>query len=148
VTETIAQRCAGSLFWRRFKRDRFAIGSGIFLIVLFLLVFVGYSLLSSLLGHAAEDQFPFASGFGSKPAGPWTHVRDAISSADTTKKQTLFVLGSDGSLGRDEFLRLLRGGQASLVVGVGSALLAVLIGVPLGSLAGLLGGWSDAFVRV
>jgi peptide/nickel transport system permease protein len=146
VTETIEQRGQTSLFWRRFRRDRVAIGSGVVLFLLFLIVFVGYPVISVVLGHTAEDQFPFASGFGSKPAGPWTHVRDAISSADTTKRQTLFVLGSDGSLGRDEFLRLLRGGQASLVVGVGSALLAVVIGVPLGSLAGLLGGWSDAFV--
>jgi peptide/nickel transport system permease protein len=135
-----------TLFWRRFKRDKFAVGSAIFLILLFLLVFAGYPVIKSVLGHGAEEQFPFANAFGSKPAGPWTHVRDAISSADTTKKQTLFVLGSDSSLGRDEFLRLLRGGQASLEVGLGSALLALLVGVPLGSLAGLLGGWTDAFV--
>jgi ABC-type dipeptide/oligopeptide/nickel transport system permease subunit len=135
-----------TIFWRRFKRDRFALGSLVFLIFLFLLVFVGYSVLTRILGHNATDQFPFANGFASEPAGPWTHVRDAISSADTTKRTTLFVMGSDGTLGRDEFLRILRGGQASLEVGVGSALLAVLIGLPLGALAGLLGGWTDAAV--
>jgi peptide/nickel transport system permease protein len=135
------------LFWRRFKRDRFAIGSLVFLVALLLLVFVGYFVARSLLGHDANDQFPFATaGVGAKPAGPWTHVRDAISSADTTERTTIFVLGADSSLGRDEFLRLLRGGQASLEVGLGSALLAVLIGLPLGALAGLLGGWPDALV--
>jgi peptide/nickel transport system permease protein len=56
------------------------------------------------------------------------------------------VLGADSSLGRDEFLRLLRGGQSSLEVGLGSTFLALLIGVPLGALAGLLGGWTDALV--
>lgn len=137
---------AGQLVWRRLKRDRFAVTSAIFLSVLFLLVFAGYPLVKSVLGHGADDQLPFATGLGAKPVGPWTHVRDAISSADPTKNQTLFVLGSDGSLGRDEFLRILRGGQASLEVGLGSALLALLIGVPLGSLAGLLGGWTDALV--
>jgi peptide/nickel transport system permease protein len=135
-----------AIFWRRFKRDKFALGSLVFLILMFLLVFVGYSIFSRILGHNATDQFPFANGFASEPAGPWTHVRDAISSADTTGKTTLFVMGSDGTLGRDEFLRILRGGQASLEVGVGSAILAVLIGVPLGALAGLLGGWTDAAV--
>jgi ABC-type dipeptide/oligopeptide/nickel transport system permease subunit len=135
-----------TIFWRRFKRDKFALGSLVFLIFLFVLVFVGYSVFSRILGHNATDQFPFANGFASEPSGPWTHVRDAISSADTTKQTTLFVMGSDGTLGRDEFLRILRGGQASLEVGVGSALLAVLIGLPLGALAGLLGGWTDAAV--
>jgi peptide/nickel transport system permease protein len=134
------------LFWRRFKRDKFALGSLVFLVFLFLLVFVGYSIFTRILGHGPNEQFPFANGFASEPAGPWTHVRDAISSADTTKQTTLFIMGSDGSLGRDEFLRILRGGQASLEVGVGSALVAVLIGLPLGALAGLLGGWTDAAV--
>ena len=136
-----------TLFWRRFKRDKFATGSLIFLIVLILLVFVGYPIFLRLLGHGPNDQFPFANeAFAAKPVGPWTHVRDAISSADTTKRTTLLVLGADGSLGRDEFLRLLRGGQASLEIGLGSAFLALLIGVPLGALAGLLGGWTDAAV--
>jgi peptide/nickel transport system permease protein len=135
-----------SIFWRRFKRDRFALGSLVILVAIFALVFVGYPILTALLGHGANDQFPFANGFAAKPSGPWTHVRDAFSSADTTDRKTLFVLGADSSLGRDEFLRLLRGGQTSLVVGLGSTLLAVLIGVPLGALAGYLGGVTDVLV--
>jgi peptide/nickel transport system permease protein len=136
-----------TIFWRRFKRDKFAVGSLVFLVALLLLVFVGYPVIKSMLGHSPNDQFPFATaGVGAKPAGPWTHVRDAISSADETTKTTLFVLGADGTLGRDEFLRLLRGGQASLEIGLGSALLALLLGIPLGALAGLLGGWTDAAV--
>jgi peptide/nickel transport system permease protein len=135
------------LFWRRFKRDKFALGSGIFLVFLLLLVFAGYPIIKHILGHDPNDQFPFAfQGYGADPVGPWTHVRDAISSADTTKKTTIFVFGADGSLGRDEFLRILRGGQASLTIGLGSAFIALLIGVPLGALAGLLGGWTDAAV--
>src|SRR5438876_106330 len=136
-----------ALFWRRFKRDKFAVGSGVFLILLLLLVFVGYPIIRHLLGHGPNDQFPFAfQAYGADPAGPWTWVRDATTSASTTRHKTLFVLGADSSLGRDEFLRLLRGGQASLEVGLGSTFLALLIGVPLGALAGLLGGWTDALV--
>jgi len=135
-----------TLFWRRFKRDRFALGSLVILGAIFLLLFAGYPIFKALLGHGPNDQFPFANGFASKPSGPWTHVRDAISSADTTNRKTLFVLGADSSLGRDEFLRLLRGGQTSIVVGLGSTLLAVLIGVPLGALAGYLGGVTDVLV--
>ncbi len=136
-----------ALFWRRFKRDKFAVSSAIFLVLLVLLVFAGYPIVRHLLGHGPNDQFPFAfQGYGAEPAGPWTWVRDAQSSASTTQHKTLFVLGADGTLGRDEFVRLLRGGQASLEVGLGSALLALVLGVPLGALAGLLGGWTDAAV--
>lgn len=136
-----------ALFWRRFKQDKFALGGGVVILALLLLVFVGYPIIKHLLGHDANDQFPLSfAGVGAEPPGPWTRVPDTISSAGDTSHKTLFVLGGDGSLGRDEFLRLLRGGQSSLEVGLGSTLLALLIGVPLGALAGLLGGWTDALV--
>lgn len=137
-----------TLFWRRFKRDKFALGSLIAFILLVLLCFVGYPLLTQALGHGANDQFPFANGEALKPVGPWTHVANGNSTAEAIAAEdtTLFVLGSDSTLGRDEFLRLLKGGQASLEVGIGATLLALLIGVPLGALAGLLGGMADATV--
>jgi peptide/nickel transport system permease protein len=137
-----------TLFWRRFKRDKFALGSLIVFVLLVLLCFVGYPILERMLGHGANDQFPFANGEALKPVGPWTHVANGTSTAEAiaAKDTTLFVLGSDGTLGRDEFLRLLKGGQSSLEVGVGSTLLALLLGVPLGALAGLLGGLTDAAV--
>src|SRR5512132_3582289 len=137
-----------NLFWRRFKRDRFALGSLIVFVLLVLLCFVGYPILVKALGHSANDQFPFANGEALKPVGPWTHVANGTSTAEAlaAKDTTLFVLGSDSTLGRDEFLRLLKGGQSSLEVALGATLLALLIGVPLGALAGLVGGWSDAAV--
>ena len=54
-------------------------------------------------------------------------------------------LGTD-ALGRDVAARLLHGGRVSLGVGLLSALLALLVGLPLGALAGYRGGWSDAIV--
>jgi peptide/nickel transport system permease protein len=137
-----------TLFWRRFKRDRFALASLVAFVLLVLLCFAAYPILTHVLGHSANDQFPFANGEALKPVGPWTHVANGTNTAEAlaAKDTTLFVLGSDSTLGRDEFLRLLKGGQASLEVGLGSTLLALLIGVPLGALAGLLGGWPDAAV--
>lgn len=52
------------------------------------------------------------------------------------------LLGTD-DLGRDVFTRLLYGGRLSLTVGVVSVLLAVAAGVPIGLLAGYLGGVVD-----
>jgi len=137
-----------TLFWRRFKRDRFALGSLVVFTLLVLLCFVGYGIFTHLLGHGADDQFPFANGEALKPVGPWAHVANGRSTAEAfaAKDTTLFVLGSDSTLGRDEFLRLLRGGQTSLEVGLGSTFLALLIGIPLGALAGLVGGLTDATV--
>ncbi|MEO1019615.1 MAG: ABC transporter permease [Pseudomonadota bacterium] len=52
-------------------------------------------------------------------------------------------LGTD-DLGRDVLVRLLYGGRISLLVGLGAALLAALIGSALGVQAGLVGGRTDA----
>jgi peptide/nickel transport system permease protein len=137
-----------TLFWRRFKRDKFALGSLIVFLLVLLLCFVAYPILVHVLGHNANDQFPLANGEALKPVGPWTHVPNgtSTSAALASHDTTLFVLGASDTLGRDEFLRLLRGGQTSLEIGLGSTFLALLIGVPLGALAGLVGGWTDAGV--
>lgn len=58
------------------------------------------------------------------------------------------IFGTD-ELGRDIFSRSLYGAQLSLAVGVSSVLLALAIGVPIGLIAGYLGGVTDAvFMRI
>jgi peptide/nickel transport system permease protein len=54
-------------------------------------------------------------------------------------------LGSD-QLGRDVLSRLLFAYRTSLTVAIGSVVLAGLVGVPLGLLAGYRGGWIDAVI--
>jgi len=54
-------------------------------------------------------------------------------------------LGTD-ELGRDLLVRLLKGGQISLFVGLVSALIAALIGTIIGISAGYFGGWLDHFL--
>src|SRR5215213_5667885 len=139
------------LAWRRFKRDRVAVGSAIFLGLLLFMCFPGAKLYERLIGHGPNDLFPYAvSVVGQKPVGPLSRVYTAPQTADDdpyqlshtppkNKAKTLLLLGGDGSLGRDEFLRLLYGGRVTLIVAIGAAALAILIGTILGSLGGYLG---------
>ncbi len=46
-------------------------------------------------------------------------------------------------LGRDFFTRNLYGARVSLTIGFAAALFSVLIGIPLGAIAGYYGGWVD-----
>ncbi len=56
------------------------------------------------------------------------------------------MLGGDGQLGRDEFLRMLYGAQTSLEVAIGATVLSMIVGVLMGSIAGYYGGWTDTLV--
>jgi len=133
------------LVWLRLKRNRAALAAGIVFLAIVLVCFVGAPVAAHLLGHGPDDPFPYAVTVELEPVGPWTRVPDTNEFVDVTADtpRTLFILGADGTLGRDQFLRLLYGGQVSLQIGLGAALLALLIGVPLGIIAGYLGGWMD-----
>jgi oligopeptide transport system permease protein len=53
--------------------------------------------------------------------------------------------GAD-TLGRDVLSRVMVGAQISLTVGIGTQLVVLAIGVPLGLAAGYFGGWIDSLV--
>jgi peptide/nickel transport system permease protein len=55
------------------------------------------------------------------------------------------ILGTD-QVGRDVFSRIIYGGRISIIVGLGSALGAAVIGVTLGAYAGYRGGWLDSVI--
>jgi peptide/nickel transport system permease protein len=56
-----------------------------------------------------------------------------------------FFLGADEG-GRDIAVRLLYGGRTSLMIGVGAALMTILLSITLGTLSGYLGGWTDTLI--
>jgi oligopeptide transport system permease protein len=53
-----------------------------------------------------------------------------------------FPLGTD-QLGRDVLSRMIYGARVSMLVGLGSQIIVVLLGVPLGAIAGYVGGRTD-----
>ncbi|MFN8160724.1 MAG: ABC transporter permease [Solirubrobacterales bacterium] len=57
-----------------------------------------------------------------------------------------FFLGADGTLGRDEMVRLMYGGRTSLIIGIVSALITTFLAVVFGLLAGYFGGKIDAVI--
>ncbi len=54
-------------------------------------------------------------------------------------------MGTD-ALGRDLASRVIHGARVSLAVGLLAAFFALIVGVPLGALAGYRGGWPDAVI--
>jgi len=80
--------------------------------------------------------------------GPWVYPADPfeIRVAPLTPPFSQEAwLGSD-YLGRDVLTTLVYGGRATLLVGAVAALLSVLIGITLGSMAGYYGGTVDALL--
>jgi peptide/nickel transport system permease protein len=59
-----------------------------------------------------------------------------------SSSQRLYLLGADG-FGRDQFSRILYGGQVSLFAGLMAAALALSTGLMVGAVAGTFGGWVD-----
>jgi peptide/nickel transport system permease protein len=125
--------------WRRFRRDKVALVSGVVIIVMLLIAFIGAPLAESWAGHGPNDLITHAV-VDYQPVGPLTDVKD------NNQHDTLLVLGASDLVGRDEFLRLLYGAQVSLEVGLLATFFGLSTGVILGTLAGYYGGVIDTIV--
>ena len=106
--------------WRRFRRNRLAAIA---------LAVIGLQLVIALFAPWIAPYDPYASDY----AATWQ------------KPNAAHWLGTD-DLGRDVLARLIYGSRISISVGILSQLVIVLIGLPIGALAGLLGGWFDFVV--
>ena len=82
----------------------------------------------------------FVTIFGSffYSVSPYEFNKDAILQAPSFEH----LMGTD-RLGRDILARVIKGGEASLLIGVGSALIASIIGLVYGVFAGYFKGWWD-----
>ena len=79
---------------------------------------------------------------------PWVAPQDPIAASwGAIRKAPNFEhwLGTD-EIGRDVFARVVWGTRASLLAGVVSVSISLLLGVPIGLAAGYLGGWVDGLI--
>ncbi|MSO96281.1 MAG: hypothetical protein EXQ81_10930, partial [Thermoleophilia bacterium] len=129
--------------WLRLRKDRLAIAGAVFIVVLIFVAFIGAPLADYLLGHGPNDINPIPGPGGGiddqlLPVKPWTYVNHLFD--DGTVESQLYILGAADTAGRDEFLRLLKGAQVSLEVGIGATAISMFIGLVLGSMAGFFRG--------
>ena len=109
-----------SRWWRRFARNRGAVFG--------LTVFIGIVLMAVFAGVLAPYD-PLVQGVGPANQAPsWSHWA-----------------GTD-SFGRDMLSRIIYGSRIALVVGIVAVLLAMVVGVSLGLVAGFYGGWADTVI--
>ena len=134
--------------WRRFKRDKVAIGGGVTIILLLLLCFVGGAGVRvdpRAWPEPALRRRPEREGaaVGAVVAlqGRAVHRGDRELPARCSSRSAVTA-----PQGRDEFLRLLYGGQASLEVAILATVFTILIGATVGSIAGYFGGVVDTIV--
>lgn len=104
-------------FWRRFARNKIAV---------FALIFILVQIIIAVFAPYIAPYNPYKGDF----LATWE------------KPNAIHWLGTD-DLGRDVLSRLLYGARISLSVAVLSQLAIALVGIPIGALAGLKGGWID-----
>ena len=105
---------------RRFFKNKLAVGA---FVVMLLLIFA--AIFADVLAPAPYD---------------YSNLAEA---SQFPNRQHL--LGTD-SVGRDFLSRLIYGARVSLIVGFSVQTIALLLGLTLGTLAGMLGGWVDYIV--
>jgi len=106
--------------WRQFRRHRLAMVGLVVFVTLVLATFLG----SALYGRAIDQPFEYDPSLGFN--------RDNL-------------LGTD-SLGQDVLARVLWGGRISIAVGLTAALVAIVLGTAVGSIAGFFGGVADTLL--
>jgi len=128
--EAIEGRSLGQIAWIRLKRDKVAIGSGIFILFLLLVAIFGPYLVQDPTVYHSNLINPTLS----TPYGRFGGVSLA------------HPLGVEPVSGRDMLSRVVNGARVSMLIAVLATALAVTIGVVMGIISGYFGGWVDAVI--
>jgi oligopeptide transport system permease protein len=108
--------------WMRFRRNRLAVGSLAFVVLL-----VTLAITAPILEHFGLLQDPTAQDVINSYAGPGTSHH---------------IFGTD-DLGRDVLAKVIFGSQVSLTIGIVVQAIVLVIGGTIGLVAGYFGGWID-----
>jgi ABC-type dipeptide/oligopeptide/nickel transport system permease subunit len=126
----IEGRSLGQIAWMRLRRDKVAMGGGIFILFLILVAIFGpYLVQNPDIFHPGLINPTF-----SRPNGTFGGISLA------------HPLGVEPVNGRDVLARLVYGAQVSMLIAFLATALAVGIGVVMGIIAGYFGGWIDAVI--
>ena len=121
VPATAKQRSPAYFAWRRFLANKAAVVGGVVLAIIVLM---------AILAPLFTKTDPSAQNYLTQSL--------AFPSAE-------FWFGVD-DLGRDFFTRVVYGARVSLSIGFAAATFSLLIGIPIGAIAGYFGGWVDWFI--
>jgi peptide/nickel transport system permease protein len=88
----------------------------------------------------------FVRGYGYNLLGLFPTERHLLGVTDGRPQDGLFLLGTD-LLGRDVWSRLLLASRTSLTIGLVGVTLSLFLGVLLGGISGLYGGWIDVVIQ-
>ena len=128
IASEVIGRSPGELFWRRFRRDKFAIAGVVFIVVMVVLA-VGAPLIASWTGRDPHDvDLTKLDSFG-LPSGPSSESWFGVDEA-----------------GRDYFIRVIYGARTSLTIALGATAISVMIGVVLGLISGFYRGKVDTAI--
>lgn len=134
VTAPALQAGGRAAAWRRFRRDRVGVVSGVVVMVILLTAILA-DVICGLLGIDLQRHIELLSidnvGF---PDGPFGGASAA------------HPLGLEPKTGRDVLALVLYGSRTSLTIALCSTALALLLAIVVGTVAGLLGGWVDTML--
>jgi ABC-type dipeptide/oligopeptide/nickel transport system permease subunit len=130
--KSIQGRSLGQIAWIRLKRDRLALASGIFIVILVLLAIFAHAI--SALLHV--DPTSFNSNLINPDLGIPKGSFGGVSSHH--------LLGVEPINGRDILSRILYGARISMIIALLATGVSVIIGVAVGLIAGYFGGIIDA----
>jgi oligopeptide transport system permease protein len=119
--------------WRRLLKNKLAVFGLVVVVIITLVSIIGPSVIKRTTGFT-PDYIPTNDRAQMKSFPPFTAPDGSFSFKHP--------MGTDNA-GRDQFARVLQGGQISLFVGVIATLVSLLIGVSYGAVSGYVGGRTD-----
>ncbi len=131
-----------ALMWRRLRRDKAALASVAFIILLFSFA-AAAPLFESWTNHPQNTSNVAGSDDVTLlPVGPLGGC-DGVTDVG---KDTCFILGASNVSGHDMLVQLSYGARTSLFIGVVSTAITVAVALVMGLLAGYSGGFTDGVI--